>query len=200
VIPKSAFYENLKLKPKEKKLFVSQIDKITITNSIKPTTMSILAGEKHDEILVLKIDLKRREINGSILEAIARQNHHPLIFVCNYLNESCAFVFRQRLYDTGWKSAESYSLNTGAETIDDLWNGICSRIALGSDIGLTTEGLDTQLQRNRHVSLLEAEVEKLIERSRKEKQPAKKNRLFEEAQVKREEMVKLKEGLNGRYT
>ena len=192
VMPKVAFYENLKLKPQEKKLFVSQIDKIILANSIKPSTMSIKAGEKHDEILVLNIDLKEKEISDDLLEAIARQNYRPLIFVCNYLTESRAYVYRQRIYDTGWAPADSFILNTAAETLDDLWNSICSQIALGEDLALSTEGLDHELWRNRQVSILEAEIVKLTERSRKEKQIARKNKLFAEVRTKQQELNRLK--------
>ena len=192
VIPKAAFYENLKLKPQEKRLFVSQIDRITLVNSIKPSTMKIKEGERCNEILVLRIDLKKKEIDGSLLEAIAKQNHRPLVFVCQYLNESCVHVYRQRLYGTEWAPTESFSLITVAKTNDDLWDSICSQIALGSNIGVTAEDLDARLQLKWQSNVLETEVSRLTDRSRKEKQLAKKNKLFEEAQTKQQELNRLK--------
>jgi hypothetical protein len=195
LMPKVAFYEHLKLTSHEKKLFVSQIDKITLAHSVKPHTMNIADGEKHHEILVLQIDLKRKEIDGALLASIARQNHHPLLFVCRYLNETCIYVYRHKLYDTGWMESDAFSLNADANDIDQLWDSICSQIALGETTGLGGDDLDERLSLNQRIFTLETEIEKLSSRSRKEKQLAKKNRLYEQVRIKREELRQLKAGV-----
>ena len=197
VMPKVAFYEHLKLKAQEKKLFVAQIEKITLANSIKPSTMNIASGEKHSEILVLRIDLKQKHIEGLLLEAIARQNDHPLVFACQYLNELCIYVYRQKLYNTGWMLDSSSVFNTSASNIDQLWDSICSQVAFGKNTTDSFEDLDAQLALHERVLTLDKEIDQLSSRSRKEKQPAKKNSLHEEARIKKEELKRLKAGDNG---
>lgn len=195
VMPKTAFYKHLNLKPQEKKHFVAQIEKITLTNSIKASTMNIKDGAKNHEILVLQVDLKKKEIDASLLESIAKQNNHPLVFVCRYLNEMQIYLYRQRLYCTKWMAPDSFRINFKAQNIDILWDAICSKVALGVEKNNIDIDLDCQLEMSQRISNLEAEVSKLMDGSRKEKQPAKKNSLFEEAQVKRRELSRLKEGL-----
>jgi hypothetical protein len=193
-MPKVAFYEHLQLKPQKKKLFVSQIDKLTLANSIKPSTMNIRDGEKYHEVLVLLVHLKHKELDESLLVTIARQNGHPLVFVCRYLNESQIYVYRQRLYGTGWLPTDATTLNTSAEDLDQLWDSICSQIALGTEDACDILDLDTRLSLNQRISALEAESRRLMERSRKEKQPATKNRLHEDARAKMRELERLKAG------
>jgi hypothetical protein len=190
-MPKVAFYEHLKLKPQEKKNFVSQIDKITLANSIKPSTMNIQDGEKHHEILVLRLDLKHKEIDGALLEAIARQNHHPLIFACHYLNEMRVNVFRQRLYGTEWQPSDYIILNTDSKTIDGLWDSVCSQVALGNEADMSSDDLEAQLSLKHQIEALESEVKRLTGKSRKERQLALKNKLYEEARIMRIELDNL---------
>jgi RNAse (barnase) inhibitor barstar len=104
-------------------------------------------------------------------------------------------VYRQRLYNTGWLLTDDLSLITDAKDLDQLWDCICSQIALGECTDVTTGDLDARLSLNQRIFTLEAEVAKLTERSRKERQVAKKNQLHDEARAKMRQLEKLKVGM-----
>jgi hypothetical protein len=198
VIPKKAFYEHLKLKADVRRHFVSQIERITLVNSIKPSTMNIADGKKCHEILVLLIELKDNAFDELILEAIAEQNQHPMIMVCQPRAwTSTVYAYRKRLYDSGC-SESKLSLNLSASNIDELWDTICEQMTFNETYppytGPSGYDLDAKLEWRNRIAMLEHEIEWLEERSRKEKQRAKKNRLHEEARSKRRELERLKAG------
>lgn len=193
-MPKTAFYENLALPTAEKKCFVSQITRLTLANSVKVSTLNIVEGDKHQEILVLLIDLKIKEISRTLLETIAKQNSRPLVIVCRYLNEECVFAYRQKLYDTGWRLINSIVFDIAAENLDELWDSICSQIVFGEAWVLDAASLDTRLSLSQDITELETELVRMKERSLKEKQPAKKNQLHGEAMKKKQELEQLKAG------
>ena len=59
-LPKEAFYRNLKLDARTRGEFVHLIERITIANSVKPTTANTADGDNVHEIMVLNVELKRR--------------------------------------------------------------------------------------------------------------------------------------------
>ena len=72
VMPKEAFYKRLTLSSDLKEKFVTDVKRITISNSLTAATLNLEAGTEISEILVLTIDLKKQEFDGRIVENIAR--------------------------------------------------------------------------------------------------------------------------------
>ena len=79
-LPKEAFYRNLTLDTKTRYEFVRLIERIEVTNSVKPTTAALADGEHVHEIMLLNLELKGDEQPARAIEAIARAYSNMLVF------------------------------------------------------------------------------------------------------------------------
>lgn len=79
-LPKEAFYKHLPLSAALKSKFVSDVDCIILENSLTRKNLNLARDSEIKEIMLLSITLKKQNFDGKIVEAIARQNPHQLIF------------------------------------------------------------------------------------------------------------------------
>lgn len=79
-LPKEAFYKYLHLSAALKSSFVSDVGEISVANSLTKKNLNLEKETDTKEILLLSIILKKRAFDGKILEVIARQNPHKLVF------------------------------------------------------------------------------------------------------------------------
>lgn len=86
-LPKEAFYKHLPLSAALKQKFVSDVDRITVENSLTKGNLNLEKDSEIREIMLLSISLKKQDFDGKIVEAIARQNPHKLIFMLVYDDE-----------------------------------------------------------------------------------------------------------------
>ncbi|MEG0756676.1 MAG: DUF4391 domain-containing protein, partial [Oscillospiraceae bacterium] len=83
-LPKEAFYRRLTLNAELKEKFVGEIRRIILSNSLTGTTLNLQAGGEVTEILLLTVELKKALTDYRVIEAIARQNPHKLVFHLQY--------------------------------------------------------------------------------------------------------------------
>ena len=83
-MPKEAFYKRLTLTTALKEKFVSDVDRIFIENSLTMENLRLTKDSDVKEILLLTVSLKKKEFDGKVIEAIARQNPHNLVFLLIY--------------------------------------------------------------------------------------------------------------------
>jgi hypothetical protein len=102
-MPKEAFYKKLTIGTDLKEKFVTDIKKIVWQNKLTSATLNIDKGESITEILVLYIELKKQELEYKIIETIARQNPHKILFVLLYENLVQFAIFHNKLYKTEWR-------------------------------------------------------------------------------------------------
>ena len=186
-LPKEAFYKNLKLDARTREEFVHLIERISIANSIKPSTANVEDGETVHEIMVLEVLLKSDEQPARVLEAIARANPHRLVFRTE--PGGVTYVLRKRLH----KTEAIDSLTLAGRTLDAAWDSICAQIIFG-DIDGTD--LDARMERARRITELEEEIARLDTACRKARQINRKNELFTQIRKMKAELAKLeREGL-----
>lgn len=194
VMPKEAFYKRLTLSSDLKERFVTDIKRITISNSLTSATLNLESSTEVTEILVLIIDLKKQQFDGRIVENIARQNPHKLLFLLRFEDKAQLAVYYAKLYTTAWLPYDEITLKVKGFTLDAVWRGFLEQIALQD--GLTEhnpdEDIDTKLQRQEMILKLQKEIEKLEKRTQSEVQPKKKFELYEQLQEKKREMEELK--------
>ena len=196
VMPKEAFYKRLTLSSDLKEKFVSDVRRITLSNSLTAATLNLEAGAEIGEILVLTIDLKKRQFDGRIVENIARQNQHKLVFLLRFEDDAQLAVYHAKLYTSAWLPHDEIALTAKGFTLDAVWQGFLEQIALQD--GLTKhnpdEGIDTKLQRQEMILKLQKEIEKLEKRTQSEVQPKKKFDLYTQLQEMKRKLAELIHG------
>ena len=194
VIPKEAFYKHLTLSSDLKEKFVTDVKRITISNSFTAATLNLKEDAQLSEILVLTIDLKKQQFDGHIVENIARQNPHKLLFLLRFEDKAQLAVYYAKLYTTAWILYEDITLTAKGFTLDAVWQGFLEQIALQD--GLTKhnpdENINTKLQRQEMILKLQKEIEKLEKRTQCELQPKKKFELYGQLQETRQKLEELK--------
>ena len=193
VMPKEAFYKRLTLSSDLKEKFVTDVKRITLSSSLTAATLNLEAGTEISEILVLTIDLKKQQFDGRIVENIARQNPHKLLFLLRFEDKAQLAVYYAKLYTTAWLPYDEITLKVKGFTLDTVWQGFLEQIALQD--GLTEnkpgEDIDTKLQRQEMILKLQKEIEKLEKRTQSEVQPKKKFELYQQLQDKKLKLEKL---------
>lgn len=194
VMPKEAFYKHLTLSSDLKEKFVTDVKRITISNSFTAATLNLKEGTQISEILVITIDLKKQQFDGHIVENIARQNPHKLLFLLRFEDKAQLAVYYAKLYTTAWILYEEITLTAKGFTLDAVWQGFLEQIALQD--GLTKhnpdEDIDTKLQRQEMILKLQKEIEKLEKRTQSELQPKKKFELYGQLQETKQKLEELK--------
>lgn len=181
-IPKEAFYRNLKLDKRTRDEFVSLIERITIANSIKPSTANLRDGRKVHEIIVLSVDLKGGEVPYRAIEAIAKGNQHRLVFRIESIDATLVVHGGTHMSDT----IERIVLR--GEDLDAAWSSIVSQVALGSEGG---KDVDARIAAAKRRAELQKEIAALDAKCRKEKQISRRNELYEKLREKTQELKEL---------
>lgn len=192
ILPKEEFYKRLPLKSDLKEKFVVDVKRITLSNKLTATTLNLETGGEVTEILFVTIDLKKQQYDGRIMESIARENPHKLIFLLRFEEKALLAVYYTKLYTTTWKSFDEMTLITKGTNLDMVWQGFLEQIALRD--GLTKprpdEDFDALLHRQEAILRLQKEIETLEKRAKSEVQPKKKYELFEQLQEKKQILEK----------
>ncbi|WP_042356707.1 DUF4391 domain-containing protein [Bacillus rubiinfantis] len=183
IMPKEAFYKRLVLSSDLRNNFVSDIKRITMEYKLSPNTLNVEKAGEVSEILVLSIELKKKEVDYRIIENIARQNAHKLLFLLKFEDEGQLVIYHNKLYKAEWHQLSEIALETIGLNIDTIWVGFIEQIALQEEAtkneNLTVE---EKLKKQEMIFNLQNEIHKLEKRSRKEKQPKKRFELFTQLQ------------------
>jgi len=190
IIPKEKFYKNLTLNSGLKDKFVSDVKKIIWLNKLAPNTINIEKGEDITEILVLSLELKKTDFDYKIVESIARQNSHKILFVLRFEDTAQLAVFYNKLYKSEWQMLDDLKLSTKGLTLDKVWQEYIAQIA---DVEVSEdESLDENLEKQDEIAKLTKEIEKLEKKARAEIQPKKKFEMVQEVNKLQKELLKLK--------
>lgn len=193
VLPKRAFYEHLQLDPATRRSFVDDIESITVRNSVKPATTGIPAGATVQEVLVLEVALKGETLPVAALTAIARSNPHRLLFACTWDGKACLAVLLGNLVVGQWQDAGKITLGLDPIGMDQTWDRMASQVAYG-DEGRAGETVEERHATDEKIERLKEQLAKVEAKHRKEKQFARRNRLFDEVKALQEEIRQLEEG------
>ena len=193
ILPKEAFYRRLTLSSELKDKFVSDVKRIALSNSLTAATLNLEPGAEVGEILILTVELKKQEFDGRIVENIARQNKHQLVFILQYEGSAQLAAYYSKLYKTEWEPIDDLRLVAKGFTLDDVWNGFLEQIALRADIAADSSDadIDTRLQKQDAVLKLQKEIEKLERLARDEKQPKRKFIFYQKMQVQKSKLEEL---------
>lgn len=195
-LPKEAFYKRLPLTAALKQKFVSDVDRITVENSLTKGNLNLAKDSEIKEILLLSIILKKQDLDGKVVEAIARQNPHKLIFMPVYDDERQLAVYHSKLYRTKWMKENNLSLTLAGNTLDEIWDDLVRQIAVSSEAVLKQEGqtIDEQLKTQDEIDRLNTLIKRIEAAAWKEQQPKKKFELYTRLQEYKKQLEEITNG------
>lgn len=184
ILPKEAFYKRLSLSNELKEKFISDIKHITLQNSLTSTTLRLEPVEVVTEILVLVIDVKKQEYDQRILESIARQNPHKLVFLLRHEDHGQFALYHSKLYCTPWQSLDELTLEARGFALDAVWDSFLEQIALSKkeDAPPIELSVEERIKRQEVMQKLQKEIAKVEKLARAEKQPKKRFELYQQVQ------------------
>ena len=195
-VPKEAFYKHLTLTAALKDKFVTDVDRIVIENSLSNDSLNLNAQSEIKEILVLSVTLKKQEFDGKIVEAIAKQNPHKLLFVLVFEDMKKLALYHSKLYNTDWTNENEISLKLNGSSLDEIWQSFIEQTALYRERAENAGSLsiDERLARQERITKLEKLIEKIEKSAWKETQPKKKFELYSKLKGYKSELEDLKNG------
>lgn len=194
IMPKEAFYKRLTLSSNVREKFVSDVKRIVLDYKLSADTLNVEKGSEIPEILMLSIDLKKQEMDDRIVENIARQNAHKLLFLLKFQEQGQLALYYHKLYKTSWMPLEELKLDAQGLNLDSIWEGFIEQIALQVEAVPADDRLsvDEKLLKQEKILKLQKEMEKLERLSRKEKQPKKRFDLYTKLQAVKKELAEEK--------
>ena len=191
-MPKDAFYRQLNLSPELKEKFVSDVRRITMEYVLTAESINVDKSDELAEILVLTIQLKKQEFDNRIVETIARQNKHKLVFLLTYEDQQQLALYSSKLYKTSWMPAEEMKLEARGQNIPAIWEGFVEQIALTEEKPAAVPmSIEDRLRRQEQIVKLRKDIEKLDTRTRKETQPKKKFEMYQQVQALRKQLEEI---------
>lgn len=193
ILPKEAFYKQLNLSTEIKNSFVSDIKRIVIENSLTEHSLHLKPGTEVIEVIVLAIELKKKNYDNRMLETIARQNKHKILFWLQFEDQNQLALYFNKLYKTDWHSANALRLETKGFTLDEVWNGYIEQIALIKEPEHMIKDISVsyRVKRQEEYLKLERTIEQLDKAARAEKQPKKKFELAMQVQQLKKDLENL---------
>ena len=189
-LPKEAFYQHLPLTTALKEKFVSDVDRIYIENSLTMDNLRLAKESDVKEILLLAVSLKKKEFDGKVIEAIARQNPHHLVFLLSHEDERQLALFHGKLYRSPWMPENETALSANGFSLEEIWNGFIEQIALYEERAEHADSLtiDQRLALQEKIVKLEKQIQKTEAAAWKETQPKKRFALHQKLTQLREEL------------
>ena len=195
-LPKEAFYKHLPLTKILKEKFVSDVDRIVVENSFTKENLNLASDAEIKEIMLLSISLKNQEFDGKVIEAIARQNPHKLVFLLSFENQQQLAVYRNKLYRTVWMDHDEIALKLQGYSLDEIWDSFIEQIALYEERAEKTADLsiEERLEIQDQILKLEKQIDKTENAMWKEQQPKKKFELHTRLREYQKKLEDLKHG------
>ena len=195
-LPKEAFYKHLPLTKILKEKFVSDVDRIVVENSFTKENLNLASDAEIKEIMLLSISLKKQEFDGKVIEAIARQNPHKLVFLLSFENQQQLAVYHNKLYRTLWMKHDEIALKLQGYSLDEIWDSFIEQIALYEERAEQTDALsiEDRLAIQDQILKLEKQIDKTENAMWKEQQPKKKFELHTRLREYQKKLEDLKHG------
>lgn len=195
-LPKEAFYKHLPLTKILKEKFVSDVDRIVVENSFTKENLNLASDAEIKEIMLLSISLKNQEFDGKVIEAIARQNPHKLVFLLSFENQQQLAVYHNKLYRTLWMDHDEIALKLQGYSLEEIWDSFIEQIALYEERAEQTDALsiEDRLAIQDQILKLEKQIDKTENAMWKEQQPKKKFELHTRLHEYQKKLEDLKHG------
>lgn len=171
-----------------KKEFDEDIKKITITNELSSASLNI-QNQDEKNIFVIRIELKRKEINEKNILLITKLFKQRLLIVLKYGEEIKLAIYETKLLTNKWQNEEEVEINIEYKNLSKIWENLIVQI---SKIEIE-EGnkLEEQIKKESKKEKLQKKINDIEKKARKEIQSKKKLELFKEVKKLKKELEKI---------
>ena len=178
-LPKTLVYKQFTLTAQQRDRFDVDISRMAIVNVVSPDTVPALTtGESVKSFYVLAVSLKRKDYDAKNIALLAKLIPQHLLFVLQCGDEMQLAVFHERLFVSAWRSlCETKPLPLQGFDLDKVWTNLVTHIGEFSLQGENT--LKEQIIHDEKQAKLQKQIEALEKKCRAERQPRRKQELFE---------------------
>lgn len=173
-IPKSKFYEKVKVSYKIQQEFVDSIQRITWLYKLAENTINISGTDKKEEIQIFNIELKNKEIPSKVLKVIDKAIHYPILYRFVYKDHIAYGITtkenaEQRYFFSDWNEVLNFDF-TG-NSIEKIYQKIIKLfIDNQTEIQTSNKDFETILKKEKELANLENEITALKNKIKAEKQ------------------------------
>ena len=185
-LPKNAIYTKFQMNTAEKAKIDADISRITIVNEVSGEKINIAEGEQVKSFFVLLVALKRKNFDEKTIITISKLIPQNMLLILECGDEAKLVTYHTKLMQTYWKRKEDFSIELRGLNMDAVWENIIIQIgSIKMEHGHT---LDEQIELDDKKAKLQKEIAKLEKQARVEKQPNKKFKLAQQANVLKKKM------------
>ena len=207
VVPKTKFYHFMEVNQRMKVRFVNDVEKITWLYKLSANTLNVMSSEELVEIDVFVATLKQQDCPTDVFTFIDTNMPHHIVFILEYENnymillnykdwaDSTHTKFKiTKSFASLWKNEGQLSLEIQGQSLSRIYDNFVAQV---SGIGEHRAGTMAEIvELNKMIAMMEAELQSLEKRMRKEPQYDVQVKMNKQVKAKRQEITALKEQLD----
>ncbi len=206
VVPKTMFYRFMEVNPRMKVRFVNDVEKITWLYKLSANTLNVTSSDDLVEIDVFVATLKQQDCPTDLFTFIDTNMPHHIVFILEYDNSYMILLNYKDWADnthTKFKITKSFaslwmddnrlSLEIQGQSLSRVYENFVSQV---SGIGEHKAGAMAEIvDLKKRIAAMEAELQNLQKKMRKEPQYDKQVKMNKQVKAKRHELDELKKQL-----
>lgn len=206
VVPKTMFYKFMEVNPRMKVRFVNDVEKITWLYKLSASTLNVTSSDDLVEIDVFVATLKQQDCPTDLFTFIDTNMPHHIVFILEYDNSYMILLNYKDWADNThtkfkitksfaslWMDENRLSLEIQGQSLSRVYENFVAQV---SGIGEHKAGAMAEIvDFKKRIAAMEAELQNLQKKMRKEPQYDKQVKMNKQVKAKRHELDELKKQL-----
>jgi hypothetical protein len=206
VVPKTMFYKFMEVNPRMKVRFVNDVEKITWLYKLSANTLNVTSSDDLVEIDVFVATLKQQDCPTDLFTFIDTNMPHHIVFILEHDNSYMILLNYKDWADNThtkfkitksfaslWMDEKRLSLEIQGQSLSRVYENFVAQV---SGIGEHKAGAMAEIvDLKKRIAAMEAELQNLQKKMRKEPQYDKQVKMNKQVKAKRHELDELKEQL-----
>jgi len=206
VVPKTMFYKFMEVNPRMKVRFVNDVEKITWLYKLSANTLNVTSSDDLVEIDVFVATLKQQDCPTDLFTFIDTNMPHHIVFILEYDNSYMILLNYKdwadnihtkfkitKSFASLWMDESRLSLEIQGQSLSRIYENFVAQV---SGIGEHKAGAMAEIvDLKKRIAAMEAELQNLQKKMRKEPQYDKQVKMNKQVKAKRHELDELKEQL-----
>ena len=189
-VPKNAFFKNMDINSRIRQDFTDKVKSIAWKAKFAPSTLNVDDGKAVHEIVVFKMNLKKRDGFYDLLKFIDQMMPRHIVFILEYENNCLLLVNYKEgrdnerydvihTFQTEWMNEDELSINLSGQDMDAIYSNLVRQIA-GTKITSSERNLRLAIKQTCEQEQIRMRITALERRIVNERQPRKKFELHQE--------------------